>query len=550
MIKAAETRFITATRRILRAAALTGLLFVPHSAFAEKGDRYSSRDEVSTLVNKILTSDQRMAMPIQVVREALSEHYVKNNGRLFWVGSPRMDQLVERLRNAADDGLFTRDYPIEYLVTLQDSLKAGDPFTEAYAELAFSAFFLRYASDLKIGRFVPRRIDPKLYVSQKKLDHVEVLNKLKLYDDLPEFFKSWEPQSAEYRSLRTALNKYRAIVARGGWGEVEIGETLKPGMRGERVGQMRARLIASGEMTQIPDDPEFYDEGLEIAVRSFQRRHGLDADGVVGKQTMFALNVSAEERMRQIIVNMERWRWMPEDLGDKHILVNIAAFQLRRMEYGAMVEQIRVVVGKPAHATPVFSHKIQYVEINPTWTVPYSIATKELLPKLKENPYALGPTYELLQKGQPISFGSVDWSQMSRRNFPYTIRQKPGPKNALGRVKFIFPNKHNIYLHDTPSRSLFARSTRAFSHGCIRVGRPLDLAAQLLAAAPGKWSRKKIDTVVASEKRTRVNLTEPLAVHLTYSTAFRGPGGGVNFRPDIYGRDKKLYRALFAKPTS
>ncbi|MGI9374180.1 MAG: L,D-transpeptidase family protein, partial [Hyphomicrobiales bacterium] len=178
------------------------------------------------------------------------------------------------------------------------------------------------------------------------------------------------------------------------------------------------------------------------------------------------------------------------------------------------------------------------------------IATKELLPKLKSNPYALGPTYELLQKGQPVDFGAVDWSQLSRRNFPYTIRQKPGPKNALGRVKFIFPNKHNIYLHDTPSRSLFARSKRAFSHGCIRVGRPLDLTEQLLAAAPGKWTRKKIDTVVASQKRTRVNLTEPLPVHLTYSTAFRGPSGGVNFRADIYGRDKKLYRALFAKPTS
>ncbi|MGI9371114.1 MAG: L,D-transpeptidase family protein, partial [Hyphomicrobiales bacterium] len=414
MVRRAETGLMSATCFIRIALLFAAFCLISNSAVAEKGDRFSSRDEVSALIDKILTSDQRLPMPIQNVRDALSNHYVQGNGRLFWVGSPRMDQLVERLRNAANDGLFTRDYPIDYLVSLQDSLKAGDPFTEAYAELAFSSFFLRYASDLKIGRFVPRRVDPKLYVSRKKIDQVEIINKLNLYEDLPSFFKDWEPQSAEYRSLRTALRTYRAIVARGGWGGVEVGETLKPGMRGERVGQMRARLLASGEMTQIPDDPEFYDEGLEIAVRSFQRRHGLDADGAVGKQSMFALNVSAEERMRQIIVNMERWRWMPEDLGDKHILVNIAAFQLRRMEYGAMVEQIRVVVGKPAHATPVFSHKIKYVEINPTWTVPYSIATKELLPKLKSNPYALGPTYELLQKGQPVDFGAVDWSQLSR----------------------------------------------------------------------------------------------------------------------------------------
>jgi murein L,D-transpeptidase YcbB/YkuD len=461
-----------------------------------------------------------------------------------------MDQLIARIQNAQDDGLFARDYPVDYLLTLQESLKAGDTFTEAYAELAFSAFFLRYASDMKIGRFTPRRIDPELFVSRKKLQPGEVMGKLDSANDMDTFFKNWEPQSAEYRSLRTTLHKYNKIVGRGGWQPVSAGEVLKPGMRDARVAQIRDRLLASGDISQKSANPELYDEGLAIAVQAFQRAHGLDADGVVGKQSVFALNISTKERVRQIIVNMERWRWMPEDLGDKYILVNIAAFQLRRMEYGSMVEQIRVVVGKPGHNTPVFSNKIKYVEINPTWTVPYSIATKEILPKLQANPGALGSTYELLKGGQSVPFSAIDWSQYSRKNFPFTIRQKPGPKNALGRVKFIFLNKHNIYLHDTPSRSLFKRSARAFSHGCIRVGRPLDLAEQVLAGVSGGWSRKKFDKAVTSAKRIRVNLSEPLAVHLTYSTAFRGPGGGINFRKDIYGRDKKLYRALFGKHTS
>lgn len=531
----------------LAISALSALSAAP--ALATKGDSFSTRGEVSTQVSTILNAEDRLPMPLQRVRPALTRHYVENEGRLFWVGSPRMDQLIARLANAERDGLFSRDYPVDYLTSLKDSLQAGEAFTEAYAELAFSAFFLRYASDLKIGRFVPRKIDPELFVSRKKLDLVPVLTKLNDYSSLDAFFKNWEPHSAEYRTLRNALRRFQAIEAKGGWQPISPGETLKPGMSDPRVAQVRARLMASGELTQAAGDPNLFDEGLEIAVRQFQAEHGLDADGVVGKQSVFAMNVSAKERVRQIIVNLERSRWLPEDLGDRHILVNVASFELRRVEYGSLQEVIRVVVGKPGHRTPVFSDKIRYLELNPTWTVPYSIATKEMLPKLQANPNHLGNSFELLQGGQSIPFGSVDWAAYSRSSFPFTIRQKPGPKNALGRVKFMFPNKHSIYLHDTPSRALFARTRRAFSHGCIRVGRPLHLANQLLASAPGKWSLKKIQTVLDSAKRTRVNLPEPLPVHLTYSTVFRGLNGAINFRPDIYGRDKRLYRALFAKHT-
>ncbi|MEM7428217.1 MAG: L,D-transpeptidase family protein [Pseudomonadota bacterium] len=536
---------------ILRSAVLAGALAgLAPLALAQKSDSFSTRDEVAGKVVAILSAEDRLPLPLQRVRKALTKHYVDNSGRLFWVGSPRMDQLIAHVSRAERDGLFTHDYPVNYLQSLKDSLQAGDSFTEAYTELAFSAFFLRYASDLKIGRFVPRKIDPELFVSRKKIDFAPVLAKLAEYASVQDFFRIWEPQNAEYRTLRNALRRYQRISARGGWAPVDPGETLKVGMRDPRVAQVRARLQATGEITQRSNDPDLYDEGLAIAVRQFQAEHGLDSDGVIGKQTIFTMNISAEERVRQIMVNMERWRWLPENLGDRYILVNVAAFELRRVEYGSLQDVIRVVVGKPGHRTPVFSNKIKYLELNPTWTVPYSIATKEFLPKLQSNPYHLGDSYELLQGGQSVPFGSVDFASYTRNTFPYTIRQRPGPKNALGRVKFIFPNKHAIYLHDTPARSLFGRTKRAFSHGCIRVGEPLELARQLLQNAPGKWSMRKIRAVVDSRKQTRVNLPEPLPVHLTYSTVFRGTNGALNFRPDVYGRDKKLYRALFAKHTS
>ncbi len=538
-------------RKVASASVIAAVAaFTPVTAQAAKGDSFSSRDQVAEQVVTILSAEDRLPLPLQRVRKALTAHYVDNSGRLFWVGSPRMDQLIAHVSKAEQDGLFAHDYPVNYLQSLKDSLKAGDTFTEAYTELAFSAFFLRYASDLKIGRFVPRKIDPELFVSRKKIDFAPVLAKLADYGSVKDFFRIWEPQNSQYRTLRNALRRFQRIAAKGGWAPVAPGEVLKPGMRDPRVAQVRARIQASGDISQGSSDPDLYDGALVIAVRQFQAEHGLDSDGVIGKQTVFAMNIPAQERVRQIMVNMERWRWLPEDLGDRHILVNVAGFELRRVEYGSLQDVIRVVVGKPGHRTPVFSNKIKYLELNPTWTVPYSIASKEILPKLQSNPYHLGDNFELLQGGQSIPFGSVDFNNYSRKSFPYTIRQKPGPKNALGRVKFIFPNKHAIYLHDTPSRSLFGRTQRAFSHGCIRVGEPLELARQLLENTPGKWSMRKIKSVVDSRKRTRVNLPVPMPVHLTYSTVFRGTNGALNFRPDIYGRDKKLYRALFAKHTS
>jgi murein L,D-transpeptidase YcbB/YkuD len=310
---------------------------------------------------------------------------------------------------------------------------------------------------------------------------------------------------------------------------------------------MRARLRASGDITVDSAKPDVYDPALVMAVKRFQKRHGLEPDGVVGKQTVAAMNVAVEERIRQIVLNMERWRWLPEDLGDRYILVNIAGFKLTLVDSGAVWDRMRVAVGKPYRRTPVFSDRIRYLEFNPYWTVPYSIATRDLLPKIKKNPGILKVKgYELLRDGKSVAPETINWSSLSRKNFPYTLRQKPGPKNALGRVKFMFPNQFAVYLHDTPGRQVFGHASRAFSSGCIRLARPIDLAELVLRETPG-WKRERIDAVLETGKRTVVNLAKRLPVHLTYSTAWSGEGGTINFRPDIYGRDKSLHEALFSQ---
>lgn len=240
---------------------------------------------------------------------------------------------------------------------------------------------------------------------------------------------------------------------------------------------------------------------------------------------------------------------MPEQLGDRYIIVNIAGFELKRVEANQIQERMRVVVGLPYRRTPVFSKTMKYLEINPYWNVPNSIATREELPKLQQNPSDLASKgFEAISGDQVLDVRSVNWSQYSENNFPFRLRQQPGPANALGRVKFMFPNRFNVYLHDTPARTLFARAQRAFSHGCIRVARPIDLTEQLLADKPD-WSRRRIEQVLESGERTVVNLERPLPVHITYATAWRRPDDTVHFAVDIYQRDEALERALFGKAT-
>ena len=323
-----------------------------------------------------------------------------------------------------------------------------------------------------------------------------------------------------------------------------LGDSLKPGMTDARVPALRARLfITDGAPQRSSGQADLYDPELVNAVKWFQKRHGLGDDGIAGRNTIAALNVPVDERIAEITVAMERWRWMPENLGRDHLIVNIAGFDLKHVDDGKVVDRMAVVVGKPYSRTPEFSDRVRYLEFNPYWNVPPDIAIREELPKLKTDPAALAASgFEAVRGDQVYQLTDIDWSQYGPGNFPFLIRQRPGPSNALGRVKFMFPNQFNVYLHDTPSRGAFAAESRAFSHGCVRLSRPLDLASEVLSGTSG-WDRQRVDAVVAGGDRTIVNLAQPLPIHITYLTAWVDDGTP-NFRNDIYDQDAKLINAL------
>jgi len=513
----------------------------------------SLRDLAIVRINVIdlLANEPRLPLPIRQRRDVLLAYYQEFGGDLLWLGTPRADALVARLRDAEDDGLDPKDYPGAQLAKLD---AAAGPETDkrglAITELYFSAAFLEYASDLKVGRFLPNKVDPNFFLKGREIDQLAALKDVAKAGNLDQFFAGWQPNKPVYAALRSALAGYRALAAAGGWGAVPIGPAIKPGMADPRVLAIRARLSRTdGAAADAHSaDESLYDDVLVGAVKRFQARQGLDVDGVIGASTVVAMNVPVEDRIRSIIVAMERVRWMPADLGEQYLIVNIAGFELRRIDAGAIKERMAVVVGKPYHRTPVFSDSIRYVEFNPYWNVPYGIATKEELPKLRRNPGGVAAQgFEVVQGNRVLDPQSIDWSQYGPGHFPFQLRQRPGTNNALGRVKIIFPNPHNVYLHDTPARSLFGRSERAFSHGCIRLARPLDLAGQVLqAGGVDGWSRDRIDGVIASAKTTVVNLRDPLPVHITYLTAWVD-GDTANFRGDIYGHDEKLLAALDGK---
>jgi murein L,D-transpeptidase YcbB/YkuD len=492
------------------------------------------------------------SFPPQVLRSAeiLKEFYRKTKMQSIWLGTDRMPQLISRLRFANADGLDPRDYPIaklEELYGIVDSVV--DKQSRAIIEAWFSAYFLQYASDLKLGRFKPRRVDPELHWRKKVIDEVEALEDLSKAKSLSAFFDNWQPQTPPYLALKGILTQYHAIEQSGGWPMVSEGETLKPGMTSPRLAEVRARLAVTDNrfLDAETGNPDEYGPDLVEAVKAFQKRHGVENDGVIGKNTIKEMNVSVEQRIRQLVISMERWRWMPEDYGTHFIGVNIARYKLIYVRDMSIEDEMRVVVGKPYHRTPVFSGQIKYLVINPYWNVPRSIATAEMLPKLKANPKSVAANgFEAVLDGRRVALTSINWRQYSRRDFPFRLRQKPGRKNALGRIKFMFPNEFNVYLHDTPAQSRFESASRAFSHGCVRVKRPIDLAERSLSETPG-WNRSRIQAVLASGKRTIVNLAKPLNVHIVYSTAWMGMDNEVHFGPDVYKRDEKLYRILYGR---
>lgn len=485
----------------------------------------------------------------------LQRFYGVRGHRPLWVldkaAGPRAEKLSDLLVAADLDGLDPADYRAGQI---RDLLDAETPERLARLEVLLSLGLVRYAADLGQGRTTPHVADPELFVRRDEVRKEEVLEAATGATDLDSFIDGYRPQTVRYDRQKVALAEYRALALQGGWEPIPEGETLKPGMTDPRVSLLRERLRLLGDLKPQNDlaanggDPDFYDVQMEAAVKWMQYRHGLAQDGAVGPKTLAELNVPIAERIEQMILNLERRRWMADNLGQRHILVNLADFLLKLVDEPQTLLDMPVVVGKPYHRTPIFSHVMTYVEINPYWNVPPSIARNELLPKIKQDvSYLAQNNYVLFSDwssgASVIDPNTVDWSQVNQSSFPYKIRQDSGDGNALGRVKFMFPNRFNIYLHDTPAKSLFSRPERTFSHGCIRVQDPVKLAEFILRESED-WDRARIETAIASGERTIVTLKEPLPVHIVYLTSWVNKDGSVHFRKDVYDRDTALARAL------
>jgi murein L,D-transpeptidase YcbB/YkuD len=485
----------------------------------------------------------------------LATIYAATGMKPLWVTENGPDKnaavILQALENAETEGLQARDYNVAGIKSLWQS-RQPDHLAELDTQLTLN--FIKYAHDVSHGRILPFKTDPELFAGagDKHFKPVQVVEQALAAPDLARYIAALPPPHDNYRKLREALRFYRNIVAAGGWENVAGGQKLYPGDRDERIRQVRQRLARTGKLGSAAEYDTLYDEELVQVIKQFQKEFGLEEDGVIGRKTLAALNTSPAEIINIIILNMARWRWQEHDLGRRYIMVNIANYDLKAVEDGREVLDMAVIVGKLQHQTPVFSHRMQYVDFNPFWNIPPSIAGNEELAELrKDHYYLVNKKIRLFSGWQAdaveLDSTAIDWQSVTSKEMErYKLRQDPGPWNALGPVKLIFPNKDDIYIHGTPAQELFRHNQRNFSHGCIRASQPLDLVKFALAEEKEDWSLEKIQEVVALGKRKTALVTSPLLVHITYQTVWVDNQETIRFNSDSYGRDRKLAEILFA----
>jgi murein L,D-transpeptidase YcbB/YkuD len=532
------------------------LTFVAMQAGAQEEAVSEAVSEAVALEIEQLASSRRLRIRgIEVASgELLVDVYERNRFELLWTRLEQIGELLEAIKAADVDGLNPADYHIAQVQTGYRLLLTGETLAaeeRAELDLLFTDSLIRLGYHERFGKLNPHTLDPQ-WNFRREQGEIEAAKEILAAIDsasLLAHLNAQFPRGAFYQQLREGLARYRQIMAQGGWPELPGGPVLRPGARDERVTVLAQRLVASGD---LPGDglatiDNVYDESLEAGLRRFQLRHGLDVDGIIGPSTVRALNVSVEDRVQQLRINLERARWVFDDISDEFILVNIAGFSAYVIRDGEIAWQTKVQVGKPFHKTPVFRDEMKYVVFNPTWTVPYSIATRDILPSIQADPdYVASRNFDIKDRnGDLVDSESIDWSKLSRGNFPYTLVQRPGPDNALGRVKFMFPNEHAVYLHDTPSKHLFGKAERAFSAGCIRVEHPFDFA-EVLMGRDG-WTQERFKEVLDSGEIKTVFLSQPLPVLLLYWTAEVHKDGSVYFYEDIYDRDQPVADGLDAR---
>ena len=496
-------------------------------------------------VNAQVTAFKQAVAEAAYDQSTIAGFYREANYAPLWTGKgdvfvERRSALFQALTSVENHGLPANRYNVAGLMQQMKSARTTRDI--GLVEVALTNMFLKYARDVQTGILVPSRIDSGI-VRQVQYRDPKTLLATFSNTQPRAFMNSLPPSTAEYRNLMKAKIQLENVIAEGAWGANVSGGKLEPGDRGPQVVALRNRLIAMGYMERTASMS--YDAKLQQAVIAFQSAHGLAEDGVAGAGTLDEINTSAEARLQSVLVALERERWTNMERGDRHVLVNLTDFSAKIVDQGEVVFKTKSVIGQNSsdRRSPEFSDVMEHMIVNPSWHVPRSIMTKEYLPQLQKNPNAARHLIITDRRGQRVNREAMDFTQFTARNFPFDMRQPPSNSNALGLVKFMFPNKYNIYLHDTPQKSLFKRETRAFSHGCIRLADPFDFAYALLSLQEDD-PRGYFQSVLRSGTETKINLEKPLPVHLIYRTAVISDKGRVEFRRDVYGRDARIWDAL------
>jgi len=485
-------------------------------------------------------------------KQTISEIYARRGFTRAWTASAARDDLLHAVYDSQADGLDPEDYLLSALLAARRDAESVVASLDAQIDydLLQTEALIRLLYHVILGKVDPKSLEPtwnftrNVHVGEPAVFVQGFIDSGELYARI----EHEKPQHQMYRSLKSELARHRALASKGGWAPIPAGPTLKPGAIDPRVLDLRARLATTEALPgDVPLDALAYDDAVVAAVEAFQARHGIDADGEVGPATLAALNAPVAEHIEAIRVNLERGRWLLQDLAPTFLIVNIAGFEAYYLRDGELVWSSRAVVGMPYRETPIFRSTMTYLVFNPTWTVPPSIFANDILPDQRRDRSTLArKRLDVIDhRGRPVPESSIDWANATKENFPYMLRQQPGPENALGRVKFMFPNPHTVYLHDTPSRNLFEKSKRAFSSGCIRIEKPLELAELLLEGQDG-WDRASIDSAIEAGKTLSVPLARPVPVLVYYWTTWVDRNGALQHRPDIYGRDAKVAAGLDA----
>ena len=530
----------------------------------------SNADKVSELIQeKIMrfSGKKRFACrsELNLGISLIPSFYIQRKFSPAWMGKngefPLADDLLEEIKNCEKHALIPEYYHYKAIETLINTVRnkhdlPSPMFQDIAADLDIlltDTFFL-FSSHLLYGFVNLEAVHIKGESFNPDIDLAGILNDALKDHTIRKALQNLSPHHQEYLNLQSALKKYRELAAQNEPSGISVGKILRYGVSQERVRALRNRLIFLGDLKAAEtQNPTFFDHDLEKAVKRFQFRHGLTVDGIAGEQTVAAVNVPVRTRLRQIEFNMERWRWLPRDLGNQYILVNIANSKLSVVEHNHPIMEMRVVVGKRFRKTPVFSGKMLYLVINPYWNVPTKLALRDLAPKVCSDPGYLAArnikVYKNWQHDSPeIDPALINWCTLTRKSyFPYKLQQTSGPYNPLGKIKFIFPNKYAVYLHDTPDKSLFDKTLRYFSHGCIRVEKPYLLAEFLLKSNP-RWTKEAFLNLLESSTRKNVSLNEQIPVYITYITAWEDRNGVVHFLNDVYKQDRILYTALKERP--